>query len=39
MNKKAFSILESVYKKCNAIFPNGLHEAYLYGSYARGDYD
>lgn len=39
MNKKALSILESVYKKCNAIFPNGLHDAYLYGSYARGDYD
>lgn len=35
----AFSIVQEVYNECSKIFPNGIHDAYLYGSYARGTHD
>ena len=35
----AVSIVREVYNECRKIFPNGVHDAYLYGSYARGDFD
>lgn len=31
-------ILAKVYNGCNEVFSNKIHDAYLYGSYARGDY-
>jgi predicted nucleotidyltransferase len=34
----AMTILEEVYTACQEIFPCKLSDAYLYGSYARGDY-
>lgn len=36
---EAIAILNEVYQRCNSVFPNGLKEAYLYGSYAREDFD
>ena len=40
MNKeKALILLKEVYKRCNSVFPYGLQDVFLYGSYARGDYD
>ena len=36
---EAIAILSEVYQRCHSVFPNGLKEAYLYGSYARGDFD
>lgn len=36
---EAIAILNKVYQRCNSVFPNGLKEAYLYGSYACGDFD
>lgn len=36
---EAIAILNEVYQRCHSAFPNGLKEAYLYGSYARGDFD
>ena len=33
----ARTILDEVYTECATIFPCGIHDAYLYGSYARGD--
>ena len=33
---EALSILQEAYDRCSAILP--ISEAYLYGSYARGDY-
>lgn len=35
----AVSIVREVYNECSKIFPGGVHDAYLYGSYARGDFD
>lgn len=36
--EKAIAILGEVYNACNLIFGTALKDAYLYGSYARGDY-
>ena len=36
---QAISILGEVYRACNPVLSNGIQDAYLYGSYARGDYD
>lgn len=38
MSKLAEKILKEVYQKSSHIFGELLHDAYLYGSYARGDY-
>ncbi len=35
---QAVRILSEVYSACSAIFDDDIKEAYLYGSYARGDY-
>ena len=35
----AIKILEEAYADCAKIFPEGIRNAYLYGSYARGDFD
>lgn len=35
---QALYILYEVYNGCNVIFDGAIKEAYLYGSYARGDY-
>lgn len=35
----AVSIVREVYDACSKLFPGGVHDAYLYGSYARGDFD
>ena len=35
----ALKILDEVYRDCSEIFPCGIQDAYLYGSYARGDFD
>ncbi len=35
---QAIGILGEVYASCNHIFDNSVKDAYLYGSYARGDY-
>lgn len=35
----AVSIVREVYNECSKIFPSGVHDAYLYGSYARGEFD
>ena len=35
---QAIAILGEVYTSCNPIFGNSITDAYLYGSYARGDY-
>ena len=35
---QAIAILGKVYTLCNPIFGNAITDAYLYGSYARGDY-
>lgn len=35
----ALHILGEVYSVCTAILPYTIHDAYLYGSYARGDYN
>ena len=32
-------ILEKACHACETLFPEGIHDAYLYGSYARGDFD
>ncbi|MBQ8075909.1 MAG: nucleotidyltransferase domain-containing protein [Oscillospiraceae bacterium] len=34
----AVKIMHEVYHSCNDLFPCGIQDAYLYGSYARGDY-
>ena len=36
---QALSILSQAYKMCKDIFAEKLSDAYLYGSYARGDFD
>lgn len=35
---RAIEILDEVYGLCNPIYNNKICDAYLYGSYARGDY-
>lgn len=35
---QAIRILQEVYIACNPILSNSISDAYLYGSYARGDY-
>lgn len=35
---QAIAILGEVYAACNPIFGTAIKDAYLYGSYARGDY-
>ncbi len=35
---QAIAILGEVYSSCNPIFGNAIQDAFLYGSYARGDY-
>lgn len=35
----AITIVGEVYDSCSKLFANGIHDAFLYGSYARGDYD
>lgn len=35
---QAVSILDEVYSACSSIFKEDIKDAYLYGSYARGDY-
>ncbi len=35
---EAIAILGEVYAACDPIFGNAMRDAYLYGSYARGDY-
>ena len=35
---QALAILGEVYNSCNQNFDVRVHDAYLYGSYARGDY-
>ena len=35
---QALTILEEVYHQCSQRFPCRIQDAYLYGSYARGDY-
>lgn len=32
-------IAREVYSECSKVFPGRIHDAYLYGSYARGDFD
>ena len=39
MNKLAEKILKEVYLKSSQLFGSLLHDVYLYGSYARGDYE
>ena len=34
----AVRVLGEVYRGCSSIFPVPIHDAYLYGSFARGDY-
>lgn len=36
--RDAIGILHQVYDGCNNAFEHKIHDAYLYGSYARGDY-
>ena len=35
---QAFEILKSVYHACDPILEHSIHNAILYGSYARGDF-
>lgn len=35
----AASVVREVYDECKSIFPDAVRDAYLYGSYARGDFD
>ena len=37
-HSQALTILEEVYQQCSRRFPCRIEDAYLYGSYARGDY-
>ena len=37
--KQAVTILGEVCRACNAVFEKKISDAWLYGSYARGDYD
>ena len=35
---QAFEILKSIYHACDPILGHSIHDAILYGSYARGDF-
>lgn len=35
----SLEILGKVYHACQPVFSEGIHDAFLYGSYARGDYN
>ena len=35
---QAFEILKTVYRACDPILERSIHDAILYGSYARGDF-
>ena len=37
--EEAVKILSEVYRTCNQVFDRKISDAWLYGSYARGDYD
>ena len=37
--EKAKELLKSIYEKSQTVFPCKIQNAFLYGSYARGDYD
>ena len=39
VNKKALKIIKEVKELCGLLFGSKLKDIYLYGSYARGDYD
>ena len=40
MNREvAMQIMKAAYEELSALLPCGVHDAFLYGSYARGDYD
>ena len=39
MKQMAINILKEAYLRCNKVFNGGICDAYLYGSYARGDND
>ncbi len=39
INRKASKIVKEVKTICSQLFGDKLHDIYLYGSYARGDYD
>lgn len=39
INKKAVKIVNEVKQLCRLLFADKLHDVYLFGSYARGDYD
>lgn len=39
INKKALKIVQEVGQLCHKLFGDKLYDLYLYGSYARGDYD
>lgn len=34
----AIQVLGEVYRGCSSVFPVPIHDAYLYGSFARGDF-
>lgn len=36
---EAIEILNETYRRCQNVFPGGIQDAYLYGSYARDDFD
>lgn len=35
----AIEILNETHRRCQSVFPCKIQDAYLYGSYARGDFD
>lgn len=37
--EEALNIVSEVYQACNGFYERGIQDAFLYGSYARGDYD
>lgn len=39
MLAKIENILKAIFEQGNKVFPCGINDAYLYGSYARNDYD
>ena len=39
VNKKAVKIIKDIKEICGLLFGDKLQDIYLYGSYARGDYD
>ena len=39
VRNKSIEILSQAYMKCRNLFADKMRDAYLYGSYARGDYD